>query len=343
MPFPPLPKEDLEHVLEHTRPLWEQLRGERIFVTGATGFFGIWLLETFAHANRELGLGSELVGLSRDPEAFYSKVPHMADESSITLHRGDVRDFEYPLGPFTHVIHAGTTSSAPVPPDEMLATIVDGTRHTLGFAVSAGARRLLFVSSGAVYGKHPPDITHISETYGGAPDPMDPNSAYGEGKRVGELLCSIAHREHGLETTIARCFAFVGPHLPFDAHFAIGNFIRDAMRGGPIQVKDGTPYRSYLYAADLAVWLWTILFRGRACHPYNVGSDQEVTIYQLAKMISSQLGGTVQLNTPLTHELDYSPARYVPSNDRARTQLGINIETKMEKAVYKTAQWNLRE
>ncbi|MEI6323712.1 MAG: NAD(P)-dependent oxidoreductase, partial [bacterium] len=217
-------------MLTHTRPLWEQLRGKRIFVTGATGFFGIWLLESFAYANKELGLGAELMGLSRDPDAFYLKVPHLAGVSSIVLHQGDVRTFEFPDGSFSHVIHAGTTSSVPVPPLEMLDTITQGTRRTLDFAVSAGAKKFLFVSSGAVYGKQPPDITHIPETYAGAPDPMDlrPVSIYGEGKRVGELLCSIYHQEHGLETTIARCFAFVGPHLPLDAHFAIGNFIRDA-------------------------------------------------------------------------------------------------------------------
>jgi dTDP-glucose 4,6-dehydratase len=115
--------------------------------------------------NKELGLGAELVGLSRNPEAFYSKVHHLASESSITLHQGDVRDFKFPEGAFTHVIHAGTTSSAPVPPAEMLDTIVYGTQRTLDIAVASGAKRFLFVSSGAVYGKQPPELTHIPETY----------------------------------------------------------------------------------------------------------------------------------------------------------------------------------
>jgi dTDP-glucose 4,6-dehydratase len=338
VPLPPLPKEDLEHVLAHTRPLWEQFRGGRIFVTGATGFFGIWLLESFAFANRSLDLGAKLVGLSRNPEAFYEKAPHLGQESSIALHRGDIRDFDFPRASFTHVIHAGTTSSAPVPPSEMLDTIIRGTKRTLQFAVAAGAKRFLFVSSGAVYGKQPSKITHLPESYQGAPDPMDPNSAYGEGKRVGELLCAMAHKENGLETVIARCFAFVGPQLPLDAHFAIGNFIRDAIKGEPIKVKDGNPYRSYLYAADLAIWLWTILFKGEACHPYNVGSDQEITIADLAQTVASTLGGSVALSTSAL-KFSSPATRYVPDVSRIEKELGLAPAIKLSDSLQRVAVW----
>ena len=336
----PLPKEDLEHILAHTRPLWEQVRGGRIFVTGATGFFGIWLLESFAFANKSLDLGAKLVGLSRDPNAFYAKAPHLAQESSIALYRGDVRDFDFPNGSFTHVIHAGTTSSAPVLSSVMLNTIIRGTKRTLEFALAAGAKRFLFVSSGAVYGKQPPEMTHIPETYLGSPDVMDPKSAYGEGKRVGELLCAIAHKEHGLETTIARCFAFVGPHLPLDTHFAIGNFIRDAMKGVPIKVKDGTPYRSYLYAADLAVWLWIILFQGKACHPYNVGSDQEITIAGLAKSVASIFNNSIKIHSTSTPDPRSPVSRYVPSVGRAESEMGLRVLVPLNQSILRMAAWH---
>lgn len=339
-PTKPLPPGDLAHVLEHTRPHWEALRGGRIFVTGATGFFGIWLLETFAFANKALDLGAELVGLTRDPVAFRTKAPHLASDSSIRLLQGDVRRFEFPEGHFTHCIHAGTTSGSPVPPLEMLETIVQGTTRTLEFAVSAGVRRFLFVSSGAVYGKQPSEMTHIPEGYMGGPDTMDPSSAYGEGKRVGELLCSIFHKEHGLETVVARCFAFVGPHLPLDAHFAIGNFIRDAMAGKPIQINgDGTPLRSYLYAADLATWLWTILFKGMPSYPYNVGSDSSLSIGDLARKVSRHFDSKNQLvyqNNFNTNELLLN---YIPSINRASKELHLAPRTSLGDGLCATFGW----
>src|SRR5204863_242174 len=197
---------DLDHILNHTAPVWEELRGNRIFITGGTGFFGCWLLESFAWANDRLELGAEAVVLTRAPEAFREKAPHLAGHGAISLHKGDVRDFDFPDGPFSHVIHAATESTSA--PNELrgLDSIVTGTRRVLDFALTAGTRKFLLTSSGAVYGKQPPELTHIPETYAGAPDPVDARSTYGEAKRNAELLCAIYHQRHGLETKIARCF-----------------------------------------------------------------------------------------------------------------------------------------
>jgi len=335
---------DLEHVLAHTRELWEELRGQRLFITGGTGFFGCWLLESFAWANDRLGLGASALVLSRDPGAFARKAPHLAAHPAIQFHVGDVRSFESPAGGFSHIIHAATEASAKLneeDPLRMLDTIVQGTRRALDFARHCGASRFLLTSSGAVYGRQPPNLTHIPEDYVGGPDPTDPRSAYGEGKRVAEMLCTLYARQHGLQAKIARCFAFVGPYLPLDAHFAIGNFIRDGLQGGPIQVKgDGTPYRSYLYAADLAIWLWTILFRGESCRPYNVGSGEAITIGELAKMVAQDFGPEVGVRVAKEAVPGQSPERYVPSVERAATELRLLPIIPLPEAIRRTSQWH---
>jgi nucleoside-diphosphate-sugar epimerase len=343
MSYPNPLTEDLEHILSHTRDLWDEVRGQRLFITGGTGFFGCWLLESFAWANDKLKLGATAVVLTRYPDAFCKKAPHLAYHPAIQLYQGDVRTFEFPNGEFSHVIHAATETNTQLDdPSPLLLfdTSSAGTRRTLEFARSCGVHKFLLTSSGAVYGKQPADLTHIPEDYCGAPNTTDLNSAYGHGKRTAEFLCTAFASQYGLEVKLARCFAFVGPYLPLDSGFAISNFIRDAMQGGPIQVRgDGTPYRSYLYAADLAIWLWTILFEGRTCHPYNVGSESDLTIKDLAYMVAQVFPGTVvQIAQPAMP--DKPIARYVPATYRARSEMGLVALIELAEAIRRTAQWH---
>jgi dTDP-glucose 4,6-dehydratase len=344
--MPELFAEDLDHVLSLTGGLWDELRGGRLFVTGGTGFFGCWLLETFTHAVGRLKLGATVVVLTRNPATFARKAPHLAAHSAVTLHRGDVRDFVFPAGAFTHVIHAATESSTTQnadAPGEMLDTILSGTRRVLDFARQAGTRKLLLTSSGAVYGRQPPDLTHIPEDYPGGPDPCDARSAYAEGKRVAELLCVLEGQRPGLECKIARCFAFVGPHLPLDAHFAIGNFLRDALAGESIRVRgDGTPYRSYLYAADLAVWLWTILFRGRPGRAYNVGSANGFPIVEIARKVAEAPQPSLPVTVAGRPEFGRLPECYVPCVSRAAEELELLERISLEDAICRTLRWHQR-
>lgn len=336
--------EDLEHVTTHTRGLWEDLRGKRIFITGGTGFFGCWLLETFAWANDKLNLGASACVLTRDPDAFRLKAPHLAAHPAVSLHAGDIGSFAFPAGEYPFIIHAATETHYALDEAQPLAVFdsnLHGTRRVLDFAVHCGAQRLLYTSSGAVYGRQPPELTHVPEDYAGAPDTTDSRAGYGESKRVGEFMCAMYANRHGLGAAIARCFAFVGPHLPMDANFAIGNFIRDAMRGGPIRVNDGTPYRSYLYASDLAIWLWTILFRGKPAYPYNVGTEQELTIADLARKVAEVVRPDVEIRTAGRAVPGSLPARYVPSTKRA-AELGLRPFITLEEGIERTVRWHGR-
>jgi dTDP-glucose 4,6-dehydratase len=338
----PLPARDLDHVLEHTHGLWEELRGARLFVTGGTGFFGRWMLESFTRANDELSLGAQAIVLTRDPGRFAAAAPHVAEHAAIALQTGDVRSFDDPSVECTHVLHMATETALTPSATASFDSAVDGTRRVLGFAARRGVTKLLLTSSGAVYGPQPPDCERLSEDYVGSPRPDDVAAGYAHGKRAAEFLCSAAAAQTRLEAKIARCFAFVGPLLPLDANFAIGNFIRDALYGDRIEVTgDGTARRSYLYAADLAVWLWTILIRGKSGRPYNVGSEADLSISELAQLVAQVLRPGLPVHTAEQPTPGANPARYVPATTRAAQELGLRSRVGLDDAVLRTVEWYL--
>jgi len=344
---------DLEHILAHTSGIWEDVADARLFITGGTGFFGRWLLATFARANDRFHLNAKATVLTRDPDGVRARIPWLRSHPAISFHPGDVRSFAFPAGRFTHIVHAATPASAAFndgQPIEMLDTIVEGTRHTLDFARHCGAGKFLLCSSGAVYGRQPPELERVAEDYAGGPDCLDPRSAYAEGKRIAELLCATYSRPAGsgetaIECKIARGFAFIGPYLPLDAHFAVGNFLRDAMAARPIVIQgDGTPYRSYLYAADLMIWLWTILAKGRSGRAYNVGSESAISIRDLAQVTVDSIAPGTPVEIPIHIKGTPIPGRlaerYVPSTARARSELQLQQYIDLPEALRRTAAWH---
>jgi dTDP-glucose 4,6-dehydratase len=153
-------------------------------------------------------------------------------------------------------------------------------------------------------------------------------------------MCSIYQKTKGIECAIARCWAFCGPHLPLDAHFAIGNFIGDVLRRKPISIQgDGTPRRSYLYGADLAIWLWTMLFRAPSLTPINVGSDEDVSIFELAQKIAEVLNPDTVIRVAGSPAPSSAPSRYVPSVNCAKELLGLKQTVSLEESIRRTAAW----
>jgi nucleoside-diphosphate-sugar epimerase len=336
----PLPARDLDHVLEHSQGVWDDFRGARLFITGGTGFFGRWMVESFLKANKELGLGAKATVLTRDPDRFSAAAPHIARDVAVTLHGGDVRAFDFPATECSHVLHLATEAGREMTSTASFRTAVAGTERVLAFAALRGARKLLLTSSGAIYGIQPPDCERLAEDHVGAPRPDDVSAGYGNGKRAAEYLCAAAASETGLAAMIARCFAFVGPLLPLDANFAIGNFIRDALDRDRIEVNgDGTARRSYLYAADLAVWLWTILSNGESGRPYNVGSEEDLSISDLAALVGTVVRPGIPVHVATSAPAGALPARYVPSTARAAQELGLRSRIPLDDAIARTASW----
>lgn len=317
---------------------WRALAGLRIFVTGGTGFVGKWLLATLLDADEALGLDCHVTVLSRDPAAFLRDWPAMADR--VEWFAGDVRSFPIGTNRFDVIVHAATDVVAHASPEDVFSTCLDGTRRVLSLARRCGASQLLLVSSGAVYGPLPAGMTHVPEMHLGGPDPLLSCSAYGEGKRVSEWLAAQA-ADDGLEVKIARVFALVGPHLPLYKHFAIGNFLRAALANEEIVIQgDGTPHRSYLYAADMAAWLWAVLLRGQSRRAYNVGAGESISIAALAKRVCHVLERVPRIVVQKQALSDATPVHYVPDITRARGELELPEPLALGDAIYRTARWH---
>lgn len=309
----------------------------RIFITGGTGFVGRGLLDYLAECADAHGADFEVVVLSRDPAAFLRRHARYASLPWLTFQAGDVdrldKSSAQRAGRFTDVLHAASEARSAGDPVDWMRQIVDGTRQSLQFATNTGARRYLFASSGAVYGPQPQDLPRIPETHPGAPSPQISSSAYGQAKRLAEQLCTAFMCQHGLETVAARYFALVGPHVPLDGGYAIGNFIRDALAGRPIRVaSDGRAVRSYLYSRDCAHWTFTLLAQGEKGEAFNVGSDDGLSIADLARRVANCLspGSLVEIEHDRPHGAERSV--YVPDISKAAA-LGLKVETSLDAAI----------
>jgi nucleoside-diphosphate-sugar epimerase len=318
--------------VDRSRSDLEHWRGARILVTGGTGFIGSWLVGSLIHANAQLGLKLRVEVLSRhsssaSPDGFRSVV-------------GDVRSPPR-LGSFDLVVHAAASSGAAPSdsdsiPGNMGSTIIDGTRSILEMASECKAR-FLFLSSGAVYGQQ--TVPKVAETHPGGPDPMAVGSVYAEAKRMAENWCALANESGEIEAVVARLFAFVGPRLPTDRHFAAGNFMADVLARRPVEVMgDGRTVRSYLYAGDIPEWLLAMATRGVPGRAYNVGSPEAITIGELANKAASLVEPSLAVKI-LGDRTEGPPHRYVPDVRRAESELAVQPRVAIDDALGRTLTW----
>jgi dTDP-glucose 4,6-dehydratase len=332
---------DLEGLIERTSSLWEPLRNARIFITGGTGFLGCWLLASLLKANDVHCLNATAVILTRDPASFQKKHPELNCPKSVVLHCGDITNFHFPEGKFTHMIHAASDLSQSNQPDPagLIESTLRGCRRVMEFASAKSIKSVLYTSSGAVYGPMKPGRGPLTEDAPVTALPLKASSAYAEAKRLGEMMCVLDAESHGISVKIARGFAFIGPYLPLESHLAAASFMRSALRDEDIVIQGhGKTIRSYLYGADLAQWLWTILLHGQHAHPYNVGSDRPISIQSLAEAIIATCGSKSRLHILKCMRHNEEPEVYLPDIRRARNELKLDIFTKFDDAILNTFQ-----
>lgn len=336
----PLSEDDLTHIAGNIN--LRMLSNKKIFITGGTGFIGKWLLCFIEYGNRVHDLKCSATILSRNPGALLNSFPFLADSRGFSFLQSDIRDFAFKRSDIDYIIHAATDVSQALSgnfPIEALSTIVNGTKHLLEFSLYAKASRVLFLSSGAIYGKQSLETHLQTEDSTSAPDINQENCYYGEGKRMAEVLCRAFHAEHALPVTIARCFTFMGPLLNFNANFAISEFILRALKGEDIIISGNRlTQRSYMYTSDLIIWLLTILERGSVPTAYNVGSDQKITIFDLAQKVADISGKNIKIEFA-AGQSDAQPSHYVPNIEKAKRELNLEVRVPLDESIRKTMAW----
>lgn len=340
-------KEDLDHMAQHMAAEAGRLNGARLLITGGTGFFGIWLLEGLIYVIETGRLKLSISVLSRDPSRFLSgQGKHLAGRAGINWIPGSVLDFDIAAaGSFSHILHAASESNPDGAPGWALrhmTSAIAGTQRLIDMAASHKIEAFLATTSGAVYG-HPEKVVggRLVEGPGSTADYASEKHVYGQSKRTMETMLAVSAEQAGFRALIARCFAFVGPYLALDSNYAIGNFMRDAMAGKPIVVSgDGTPLRSYLYAADLVIWLMAIMARGHSGRPYNVGGERAVSIGELAHLVNRCAGGQSVVDIRQKPQAGAMPSAYLPDISRAKDDLGLVAFIDLEEAVTRTLVWH---
>ncbi|MEI8335201.1 MAG: NAD-dependent epimerase/dehydratase family protein, partial [Chloroflexota bacterium] len=314
----PVIREDVDAIVDACGPLLRRLSGTSLLITGGGGFVGRCLVESvLAHNAAGLGARCEITLLTRRPDILIARYRTQVDTGDVVVMTwGDRHSIDLPRRRWDYVIHAASPSdprSYLRDPDRTLRDMVDMAASVAAAARASRVERLLLISSGAVYGDQPAGMSEIPEGYLGAPDLSRATSCYGEGKRVGELLFGLS----GMDHRTARVFSLLGPYQDLASSFAVPNLIRQAATDGALQLTgDGSAVRSFCYAADLAVFLFTLLLGSPDHDTYNVGSREgTVTIGDVAAMVAEIFGG---LEIRRGHEGSPAgrPSRYVPNLDR---------------------------
>jgi dTDP-glucose 4,6-dehydratase len=297
-----------------------------LLLIGGSGFFGKSFLD--GHRRGLLAPWSidRIVVVARNASALRRQHPSLIG-SGVTLVDADAaRVDELPAADF--VLHAAASTDArryAEDPKAERANMLAALDNYARLAERAHrSSRIVFASSGAVYGLQPADLPEMPEEFvpGDGGEVAAHKREYAEAKRLSEVRIA-ALGSSGIRTAIARCFAFIGYYLPRDQHFAIGNFIADGLAGRPVEVKARKAvYRSYMHADDLVRWLMTLAEAAeREAPAYNVGSDEAMTMGEIAQIVAERFRVPVVI-PPLT---DPSVDRYVPSIAKARAELGLSL------------------
>jgi nucleoside-diphosphate-sugar epimerase len=309
----------------------------KLMVIGGSGFFGKSILDAFHRGLLAPWEIDRIMVVARNACNLKLTHPNLLSSSIELLDMDISKCKELPYADF--VIHAAASSDASnylLKPMEERRNIQAAVYNYCSLAKRYHQNsKIVYCSSGAIYGQQPPLISELREDSDLGPIEELPlgKRDYASAKRDAEISIQELGIS-GINVGIARCFAFVGPHLRRDQHFAIGNFIEDGINQRPILVNaTHEVVRSYMYADDLVVWLMTLASHSNNnCPTINVGSDEAINLGDLAKKIADYFEVPAQIPEVVSPRID----RYVPALKKARDEMGLSLRFDLDASIFNT-------
>ena len=332
---------DLTQILTTSRNELERLNNSKILICGGTGFIGTWLTATLLEANEKFDLNLSITLISRNLKKARTKLD-IEKQDPVTFIQGDLLTQPSILnsleGKFSHIVHAATPivkETGASDRTKMGQTALFTTENLIHLASRMReAPVFTHISSGAVYGFQPTFFQRMPENSGiGASNTR--KSYYGKIKLESEELVAHADCKGLLRGANPRFFTFLGPYLAMDQHYAIGNFLRNALRGEKVQVK-GNPLttRSYLYPTDMVSWLLSVIV-SPTIEAIHIGSEVSFQMKELAEIVSNLFGsGDVEY-------LDESQviSNYVPETQQIRSIYNVSQIVNLEDGMRRWVDW----
>lgn len=324
--------EDIKECYSMLEDEWNNLSNSKILITGATGFFGKSIVNSLLYANYKRDLNIKIYILSRNKKIDESYYFIKDKENTLNFIYQDIKSFKSDMDEINFIIHAASNSDKNFILNnslETVSTIICGTNNILEFSLKQkNLKSVLFISSGAINSANRHVNKPISE-YDMYPISIDNNfSSYSLAKKTSENLVLSYSKTHQLPVKILRGFTFIGPEINLNQNLAWTYILKCFLDGQDINIKNSECKRSYMYSTDLVNWIIRVLINAKAGSIYNLGSDEIISISNLAKEV-------IKFNKELrlTEEISSNSDFYVPDISKIKKDLKLEITVPIKESV----------